>query len=373
MSIMKQKKIDRNSSIELLKIISIVMIIIAHVVQSCEVCKILNTSIATTNIKHIILVIFRYGGMIGNTIFFTCSAYFLLDNKKINFRKWFRIIFEVWIISVLILLECALINKSIISAKEILRNIMPVIFRNNWYISCYILFYPIHIFLNLIINKLNKKQHLQLILPMIGIYLGICFLKEDLFFNSYLIIWIVIYFLVAYIKLYLKKTASNLKVNLFVLFCSLLGHIGIILITNKLGLNVKFFNNKLDYWRKINNPFIIFGVISLINIVINLKWKNIVINRISKLSLLIYILHENLLLRTYFRPRLLKRVYNIWGDGYIITEIILFSFAIFLLCTLVCWIYDITIRKYIWAISDRILCFLKKLYKAIEGKMIQID
>lgn len=67
----------RNSSIELLKIVGIILIVISHVVQTLhsnndyviENDYILDISTATTNIQQLILTILRYSGSLGNSIF----------------------------------------------------------------------------------------------------------------------------------------------------------------------------------------------------------------------------------------------------------------------------------------------------------------
>lgn len=71
----------RNSSIELLKIIGIILIVMSHVIQTLSSSNsmvgiqdyILNISIATTNIQYLILAMLQSSGSFGNTIFFVCS------------------------------------------------------------------------------------------------------------------------------------------------------------------------------------------------------------------------------------------------------------------------------------------------------------
>lgn len=84
----------RDSGIELLKIFAIFVIVINHTVQSLtnEAYNIPNNgfvidiSRATTNIQCILLQIFRHFGVLGNSVFFICSAWFLLKSK-IGIRK----------------------------------------------------------------------------------------------------------------------------------------------------------------------------------------------------------------------------------------------------------------------------------------------
>ena len=80
----------RDSGIELLKIFAIFIIVIGHTVQSLtneaytNNSYVIDISRATTNVKFILLQIFRYFGSWGNSIFFICSAWFLLKSKNWN-------------------------------------------------------------------------------------------------------------------------------------------------------------------------------------------------------------------------------------------------------------------------------------------------
>lgn len=149
-------KSERNSSIELLKIISILIIVISHTVPFGDYFThyfngYLNLNMASSNIQHIILVLFRYLGNIGNVIFIICSSYFLIDSKKINIRKVTYILIDSFTISIIFLLICLLLKYDV-SSLAMLRAFFPITFKNNWFVGCYLLFYIIHPFLNIIIK-----------------------------------------------------------------------------------------------------------------------------------------------------------------------------------------------------------------------------
>ena len=142
----------RNSSIELLKIVGIILIVISHVVQTLhsnndyviENDYILDISTATTNIQQLILTILRYSGALGNSIFFICSAWFLLDNDTVDKKKILHMLMNVWVISITILIAVYIIRGGNLQIKLIIKQILPTTFENNWYITCYLLFYPLY-------------------------------------------------------------------------------------------------------------------------------------------------------------------------------------------------------------------------------------
>ena len=207
----KPNKKERNSSVELIKIIAIFLIVLSHVIQTYEVAGIFNPNIATSNIKYLILIILRYSGIIGNTIFFASTAYFLVDNNTIEMKKIFRIIFEVWLISFSIFFIYILFGFDGLNKKDIIKSLMPITFNSNWYITCYLLFYPMHVLINRVIQSLKKSSHLKLIIISSVLYLGLCFIKKGLFFQSVIIIWTIIYLIVAYYKKYLNNMCKDRK------------------------------------------------------------------------------------------------------------------------------------------------------------------
>lgn len=101
----------RESGIELLKIIAMFCIVLSHVVQT--LCSenafipyqdyLLDLTASTTNIQHFVLIIVRYFGALGNSIFFVSSAWFWLSSSGFNKRKWLFMLVEIWAVSILIL------------------------------------------------------------------------------------------------------------------------------------------------------------------------------------------------------------------------------------------------------------------------------
>lgn len=190
-----------------------------------------------------------------------------------------------------------------IDAKLLLKSLFPTTFANNWYITCYLIFYLIHPYLNLIINQMYKRELFIAGLVMAGLYYGAGFFYHSAFFRNNLSDFIVIYFVIAYIKKYHAKDCHKRNLNIILLLVTFFCNLVLIVVTNELGLRLDLFQDKLIYW-KISNPFILLMVISAFNLFNNVKVSNSVINYISKMSLYIYLIHENILLRELCRPYL---------------------------------------------------------------------
>lgn len=369
------KTITRDSGIELLKIIAIILIVISHVVQTLESENpyisyqdyILNLSNATTNCRHFILILFRHFGALGNSVFFVCSAWFLLRSSRIKKRKWFFMMVEIWVVSITILIVTFVLMHGNISGKIILKSLFPTLFTSNWYLTCYLLFYPITPLLNLVIKHLNKQTLFRV---SAGFFLFNCcfgFIIWDWVFPSTILLWITIYFVMAYLQLYMTDFSNDRKKNCGVFILGMTGFAGIVLLTNILGLHISFFKDQMLHWATYGNPFLIIMAIAMFNIARNIHFKNAFINYISSLSLLIYIIHDNLILRTYVRPYMINYVYSTYGYRNIIFWVFVLVLIIFAFGVLSAVIYDKTLRRLLKKASDSLL------YPATRNVYLQIE
>jgi hypothetical protein len=213
---------------------------------------------------------------------------------------------------------------------------------------------------------------LRCTLVLLFLYVCCNFVKSDTFFTSSLILWVTIYFLVAYMKFYLTDFSNNKKYNLIITLLGILGNFGIILLTNFLGLRISFFHNKLLMWNKNCSPFIIFMIIGIFNIVRNINFKNKVINYISNISLLIYIIHENLILRYYYRPMMWQYVYTNFGYDYILVWTLILVAVVFAFGFLTSVVYQKTIQKLVMLIADKLYFKLVKCYGYFEKFLLQL-
>lgn len=73
------------------------------------------------------------------------------------------------------------------------------------------------------------------------LYIFAGFVKGDLFFASNLILWVTIYFVIAYMQRYLMRFADNIKMNSVRFLICVVGFIGMILAIDIGGLHIAFF------------------------------------------------------------------------------------------------------------------------------------
>ena len=375
---------NRNSRVELLKVAGILLVVLNHVVQSLQTPSpfipddsyLVHFGEATNDYHLLLLSIFRYSGNLGNTLFFVCSAYYLLDSRNINYRKWFQLLVNIWAVSTIVLFVISVFSHVYLNREVILHQLFPTLFGNNWYMTCYLLFYLLHTSLNKIIHQVSQHELLRMTLVLALLYIIInFFFYGQFFFTSVLIEWIAIYFCVAYIKLYTHSLSSNLRLNVLLVFIGLVGGTVLILLTNYIGINTKLFShsNSLLRWNSMTNPFTLTFVIGLLHIALLKKGSNRGINFISSFSMLIYIIHENDLLRSIYRPRLWQSIYHQFGYHYILVWVIILTLIVFLFGLLASILYHYSIQRGVNKICDESFPFFAKTVKSIKKRIMKLS
>ena len=115
----EKKGKSRLSNFELLRIISMILIVINHYVVSSGVLDL------EFNINRVILQLFGIGGKIGVTLFVLISGYFLIDSK-FKMRKLLKIILETLFYSVSIYFLLWAFQKQKFSIKGMIKVFLPI-------------------------------------------------------------------------------------------------------------------------------------------------------------------------------------------------------------------------------------------------------
>lgn len=373
---LSKDKTTRNHGIDLLKVIAILTIIIFHSAHSLSLQpNAPDYSISSNSVQQFGISVLLCFGVMGNNLFFICSAWYFLQSDSFNKRKVFRMICEIWFISIFILV-CALAFKSSkIQGQNIISFIFPTTFANNWYLTCYLLFYAIHPHLNSIIQRANRKMLFRISLALSVLYFMINFFIYGHFYVSQLIIWITMYFVVAYARLYHRSFCSNAKLNTIGLLIGVLGHVGLMMMTNSLGLRIGFLNNMLLHWNSYTSPFMFITAFSLLNLFREVGMRKqsgggttpyrSVIAYLSGLSMYIYLIHENLILRRY-RSDMFQYLFSKYGMDSQLLYVLVVALIVTAASVIASSIYYFVCRKYIIKLSDMVYSKLSKAYRQIE-------
>ena len=284
----------RESSIELLRIIAMFCIVLNHSTGHRVTDD--STFYETNFINGVILQCSLLGAL-GSNIFMIITGYFA-SNKDFKISKIVKLCFQVWFYSWIILLLIIITGMCNVSIKDIIRNLFPILFSNNWYISVYILFCFFIPFINILLDSLERDKHKALSLISTILWGVVPTLTHFSMYGSELLTFFMMFCIGGYIRKYPKSRINTLKIGVTLTTISL-----IILFSSTVLLDI--FGNYIGLFKHNGNMFygrtsmpIIGASVGLLIIFINIhvrpnKW----INCVGASTLGIYLISENYFLR----------------------------------------------------------------------------
>lgn len=353
---MKVQNSKRATGIDFLKLLAMLLIVISHTgpyYGTTYLPSILNLRLATTDIQNIVLSLYVYMGQIGNCIFLVCSAYFLLEKDEVKINKVIRILADCLFFSLafLAVFLCAGVE---LEPVTVLKQFFPTTFEYCWFVGCYLLLYLIHPMLNVIVRSLTQKSLLLVNLAGVFLYSILQMVLRDGFYYTRMVGFILIYFLMAYSKMYLKNTSCKKKLNLCVLIVSTVLLVAMVAVTNVLGLYMDTFCEKVLHYCIFVNPFIILMAFSAFNLCKEWNIDNRVISVLASVTLYMYIIHENYLFANYARPVVFEYIYQTFTYEYVALWALLFAGICYVASLLLGLTYKYTLGRAIGMLCDKV-------------------
>lgn len=361
------KRSSRNSSIELLRILSMFAIVIHHYAyHSTFKWWVYNTQYSGALKVNLFLHFF---GKLGVDIFVIIGAYFLCE-KKFNFRRPINLMlvtifysFGIWIFLKFILRTKLLVP---VSLKTIL---LPFPLPSGyWFVYAYVIMLFAMPFLNIIINSLNKPKLVLLIIGLtflwsilvvsFNIFSGKPDTSLDNFGYTQTTFFFLLYFIAAYIRKYSGKILNSKK------YTAIGSVIGLLLavVCSYLADSQKLLNDILDNFN-INGPIVIGTSIFLFSFFKNCHFNSSFINYIAGSMFGVYLIHEDSFVRPIIWTQLISsKLYEQSGLQYLIAGLI-FSLVVFGICI----ITDIICRRLIFEkLIDKMTTYISILFNNSE-------
>ena len=195
----------RNSNIEALRVLSMLLIILLHFFYQGGILKTIKPQ---DGIHFYIVWTLEAFALVSVNCFILISGYFLCE-AKFKLKKICLLLLQIWFYSVVLYLVCCAFKYDTFNIKTlILVYLFPTITGKWWYASVYVALYFIFPYINLALKHLTRKQHLYLICTLVMIF---SFIPVLIFFsidtlghlNGYSLLWfIVLYIIAAYLRKY---------------------------------------------------------------------------------------------------------------------------------------------------------------------------
>lgn len=361
----------RNSGIELLRIVAILMIVASHSLPfygNPSSFTYVNLNQPTANFTNFVMIFIKHFGQMGNCIFMVISAYFLIDDNAVKTKKIATLVMDSFVFSVAILFLALAFNIRM-SGKEFVEQLFPITYQGCWFVGCYLFLYLVHPVLNHIVYESSQKQLLRIALVMFLLYSVLStIIGGQGYYYSFLVAYIMIYIVTAYTKLYLRTASANLKINCVAVIIGVLGILSLLIVTNIIGLSVDSISNNMLKWNIFSNPFMILFAIGMFNIFLRVQFKSSIINSMAKLTLYVYMIHENPIVRDNFKPFFFQK--SPFETS--LTSVSILILLTLVICFPVSWIYKKYVQKILWRIWLKVLKTPRNLYTKMETKLLEI-
>ena len=300
----------RKSNFELMRIISMVMIIYYHIILHGNI--LLNSkNIYFTFTNEIIEFLI----IVHVNLFMLLTGYFQVDSK-FKLSKVFSLLAKTIFYAIIIMIILSCLGLVSLNKVGIIREVF--LLENTgqyWFIKVYLLLYCLSPFINILINSLEQGRYKSLIFTSV---LLICVLpyitgNKGFFINDGFTLYnaIVMYLIGAYLKKYKIKDSYHFAnmpkrkyQTVMLIFYIFLALINYTLYKTSIQLAVsspifnEIFGNFVSCVFGYENPIIILQSICFFLFFESLDIKyNKIINRIAKLIFGVYLIHENFLLQ----------------------------------------------------------------------------
>lgn len=360
------KKSERNSNLEILRIISMLLIVAYHYTEHG-----FGTIELSYSVNRYMIGILSLGGKLGVSCFILISGYFMV-RSQITVYKLIRVIGEVWFYSVGIglLFLTVLTPETTLDIKAIIKMCLPVGYYQYWFMTDYIILMIMSPLLNLVISNINKITYQRVIMVSMILWSILPFFIGTGYGYNELLWFVVLYFMAGYIRMYVdvdKKNGSRHFIAAIILcICVILSNIVLIYMGHLWQQDI--FTEQSGRLAALYSPFTLFISVELLIGFIKMKpYSNMFVNVVASASLGVYLLSDNEMMRPYLWHSILK-VSNMYQSKWLIIHALLSIIGVYVVCTLVDLIRQCTVEKVFLTILNKHLEKLQKIVMDIVMK-----
>lgn len=285
-----EKRVERNIGIDLLRILSMFMVVLLHVLGKGGVLS--NTVPLSLN--------YNLAYFIEIAAYCAVNCYALVSGYVgINSRHRFSGIAALWLQVTFYCLSITTVlcffRPELISWKSFVKAIFPVTFSSYWYFTAYFCMWFFIPIMNTAIKKLSKKEMGLCLLSGVIIIIPISLLTDSFGFNNgYGVLWLVFLYLTgAYIAKYDLLINFSVKSSVIVVILSVIISWYAKLLVIKLLGTENFFDSKIQNYV---SPFVFLEAVALLSLFSKIKPIGKTAKLISVLSPLcfsVYLIHTH--------------------------------------------------------------------------------
>ena len=207
----------RDSNLELFRVIVMLLIIAHHYVVNSGVWSVIRANEPSAN--TLFFYILGMWGKTGINCFVLISGWFMCSSK-ITLRKFLKLLLEIEFYKIGISLVFLLLGKETISTEWFF-SLLPIRNIQSGFVSCFLVFWLLIPFMNILVNNMSRRQHALLIVILLFIYTFLGTIPVFTVTMNYVSWFCTLYFIASFLRLYDYKYKENNKAWLFLSILSI--------------------------------------------------------------------------------------------------------------------------------------------------------
>lgn len=295
------EKKERNSNLELLRIICMVLIVASHYGSHGGLVDL------PLSANHILGLFLKSGGKIGVICFVLITCYFMCE-QRFKMATLLRTVLETTFYSLLLFLICRIFGLNV-GVGTAIKSLLAVFYGGYWFVPAYIGLYLVQPILKVCSDNLKRNGLLKVIFVLFMTMSFVPFIfGNPSFITSNFAYFCFIYFMGCYIRRYginfteTKVLSAGLSAWLLIpVFC---------LAVEILSVKIAGMDSPLDVSYmvyELNSPLMLLAAICLFLCFNRLpKFQNRFINFWGSITFAVYLLHDNLFFKEYMWKHLLN-------------------------------------------------------------------
>lgn len=291
---MKEKQ--RNSSVELLRIVATFMVVVSH-------CSFHGFYRSGEGYMWINSVWNRYFlqisnmGSLGVDIFVIIMGYYMVGGTK-DSKRIKSLLGEVWTYSVMALGIYAVFSTKNITVETLITSFFPTMFGRYWFFTIYVVLYMFSPFLNRgIISLKNEPRTYQQTLGLMFLLWSVSPTLTTAAWcsESNLVQFVMLYTMGAYLALFQDCWLINMAEK--ILAINIIAWLGISGLGDIVGIKIPYVAQHITYFYSKNSVLTVCLAFSLVAFTVKRNFTNNIVNTLSKGVFAVYLLTDNSLLR----------------------------------------------------------------------------
>lgn len=229
----------RDSNIELFRIITMLLIVAHHYVVNSGLTldggPIFSNSLSW---RSLFLLIFGAWGKTGINCFVLITGYFMCKSQ-ITMKKFLKLLLVIMFYRICFYLIFTLTGYEAFSFSGLIKTLIPITEISVGFPNAFLVFYLLIPFLSILVQHLNEKQHIYLLILCGFTYVWLGTIPGFSITMNYVSWFSVLFVIASYIRLYPKRVYENKKVwawlTIGFILLAILSIIGVAWIGTKIG------------------------------------------------------------------------------------------------------------------------------------------